>query len=527
MDRAALGSLGLQFVHGSHIQLWRHSCHGAPASHADATPKIMVKGSTQVSKNVVATKSAGTASRAGQLPQVANSALQNTAASPTLSRSEVSPPVKVAAGHPLPPSDDNIFTCLSYNVLLPNSQDGWWIYKYYRNTGAHCDWSMRQELLKVQLREASVDIICLQEVSDLSFKDDFSFLTADLGYDAVMHEKKGRMRPATFWKKEAWQLVSALHKDRTLVVALRRKHPTEGAAADAQVLFIVNAHLSAGPSADRRLRQVQEALDAMVKERKRTGLDASGKPAAVMFCGDFNSQGSSAVREFLVRGSVGPDFREFGDPTEKGQEGRQVTSKVRSQTVGTFADTAEEAFNGNPPATILAANIDSKMVQPDGSLSTAMISALEAAFCRYSSDGKIMTKAEVEQWLVVINGELGRGSEYRFAMAALERNGGEHLLKTDFLELYREELSEGKFWGVEHDLRVMGNLGLAVPEEGPCQLRFDYIYYGVDSLRLVAVQEPLTAAQHDCLFGPPWEVLPNAWHPSDHLPVAAAFAFRD
>jgi len=519
MDRAALGSLGLKFVHGSHFQLLRRSCHDAP--------KMMVKGSTQVATHDSAKLAPGTALRAGQLPQVASSAVQNAAASPTLSRSEIVPPVKVAAGLPLPPSEDNVFTCLSYNVLLPNNQDGWWIYKYYRNTGAHCDWSARQELLEAQLQEASVDIICLQEVSDLSFGDDFGFLAAELGYGAVMHEKKARMRPATFWKKEAWQLVSALHKDRTLVVALRRKRPTEGSAVDAQVLFIVNAHLSAGPSADRRLRQVQEALDAIVKERKRTGLDASGKPAAVVFCGDFNSQGSSAVREFLVRGSVGPDFRESGDPTEKGLEGRQVTSKVRSQTVGTFVDAAEEAFAGNPPATILAANIDAKMVQPDGSLTAEMLSALEAAFCRCSSDGKVMTKVELEQWLVAINGEVGRGSEYRFAMAALERNGGEELSKTDFVELYRAELSEGKFWGVEHDLRVMGNLGLAVPEEGPCQLRFDYIYYGVDSLRLVAVQEPLTAAQHDCLFGPPWEVLPNAWHPSDHLPVAAAFAFRD
>jgi len=433
----------------------------------------------------------------------------------------------IDAGHPLPPSDNLVFTCLSYNVLLPNSQDGWWIYKYYRDTGAHCDWPVRQNLLKTQLREASVDIVCLQEVSDLSFGDDFGFLAAELGYEAVMHEKKARMRPATFWKKDAWQLVSASHKDRTLVVALRRKHQTERSAADDQTLFIVNAHLSAGPSADRRLRQVQEALDAIVKERKRSGLDASGKPAAVVFCGDFNSQGSSAVREFLVRGSVGPDFRESGDPTEKGQEGRQVTSKVRSQTVGTFVDAAEEAFAGNPPATILAANIDSKMVQPDGSLTTAMLTALETAFRRCSSDGKVMTKAEVEQWLVAINGQFGRGSEYRFAMAALERNGGEQLSKADFVELYRAEVNEGKFWGVEHDLRVMGNLGMAVPEEGPCQLRFDYIYYGAESLRLVAVQEPLTAAQHNSVFGPPWEVLPNAWHPSDHLPVAAAFAFRE
>ena len=31
-------------------------------------------------------------------------------------------------------------------------------------------------------------------------------------------------------------------------------------------MFIVNVHLSAGPNADRRLRQVHEALDCVEKE---------------------------------------------------------------------------------------------------------------------------------------------------------------------------------------------------------------------------------------------------------------------
>lgn len=32
-------------------------------------------------------------------------------------------------------------------------------------------------------------------------------------------------------------------------------------------LFVVNAHLTAGPSADRRLRQVHEALETVEKDR--------------------------------------------------------------------------------------------------------------------------------------------------------------------------------------------------------------------------------------------------------------------
>ena len=43
----------------------------------------------------------------------------------------------------------------------------------------------------------------------------------------------------------------------------------------------------------------------------------------VICAGDFNSQGLTAVRELLTVGAVGPEFRESGDPTERGQEGKQ------------------------------------------------------------------------------------------------------------------------------------------------------------------------------------------------------------
>jgi len=409
---------------------------------------------------------------------------------------------------------------MSYNVLLPNSQDGWWIYKYYREQGSHTPWPARQALMKSQFQQALTDIICLQEVSDLSFEGDFGFLSAEFGYQGLMHEKKGRMRPATFWKKDLWQLAGALHKDRILVVALRR----QGGPYDGRVVFAVNAHLSAGWSADRRLRQAQEALEAVAKECRRLGLEASG--TAVVFAGDFNSQGSTAVRELLTSGAVGPDFREHGDPTERGQGGKQVTSKVRSQTVALFGDAAEEAFSGEPPATILSTNIDSKMLFDDGTPTPALVAAVNSAFQSCSSNGEVMSKDDTEKWLVKINGQFGRGSEYRYAMDVFEKAGKEELSREDFLGLYTAELNEGKFWGVEHDLQALGGLGLAVPEEGPCRLRFDYVYYARNALRLLGVRDPLAEAQRSRIFGPPWEILPNAWHPSDHLPVTAAFSLQ-
>ena len=401
-------------------------------------------------------------------------------------------------------------TCMSYNVLLPNSKDGWWIYKYYRDSrGAHTHWPMRQALLEKQIARVQPDVLCLQEVSELSFDEDFHFL-GKAGYTVLMHEKKGRMRPATCWKGD-WKQVIAQHKDRSLIVGLQNKDT---------VLFVVNVHLTAGPSADRRLRQMHEALETVEKEAKKLKLNPD--QLAVLVCGDFNSQGSTAVRELLVKGVVSPDFRESGDPTEKGQEGKQITSKIRRHGLPHFQDAADVAYSGEPPATILAQNIDDKMQNPDGSLTTAMTQALDAAFdaCR-APGAELMREAETHEFLKRINRELGRGSEYRFVEAVFERKGQRALSREDFHGLYAAELAEGKFWGVEHDMRELLGDGLAKPGDGPCQLRFDYIYFA--GLKLRGVEEILQAEEKQQIFGRPWETLPNSWHPSDHLPVIASF----
>mmetsp|Transcript_94967 Transcript_94967/g.245294 ORF Transcript_94967/g.245294 Transcript_94967/m.245294 type:complete len:541 (+) Transcript_94967:102-1724(+) len=448
-------------------------------------------------------------------PAAADASLQRAPARP------VEPGRVLKAGVPVAQQlEGEFFTCLSYNVLLPNSQDGWWIYKYYRelDSEAMAAWPARQALLREQLLAAAPDFICLQEVCELSFQDDFAFL-AGAGYEALLHEKKGRMRPATFWRASRWELASAKHQDRVLVTALHRKGARPGAS-----LFLANAHLSAGHNADRRLRQVQEALDAVAKECKKLGLDSLAVPA--VFCGDLNSQGRTAVREFLLRGEVGPDFRESGDPTEKGQDDVQITTKVRKHGLALFADAAESTFGvDKTPPTILASNIDSKMLHDDGTPTKELLAAVGSAFDALCSAGQAqMSRQDVESWLMKVNRAVGRGSEYRAAMALFEKNGQEVLSREDFLSIYAAELAEGKYWGVEHDLKAMGGTGLAVPTEGPTELTFDHLFFTAGLLRLMGVQEPLTEQQRSRVYGEPWEVFPNVWHPSDHLPVLAAFA---
>ena len=63
--------------------------------------------------------------------------------------------------------------------------------------------------------------------------------------------------------------------------------------------------------------------------------------AGIVVCGDFNSDGNTAVRKLLVEGSVEPDWYEPQYPS------LQLTSKQKTHPFGSFADTAELAWNSN------------------------------------------------------------------------------------------------------------------------------------------------------------------------------------
>ena len=142
-------------------------------------------------------------------------------------------------------------------------------------------WPHRQALLRERIVGSGADIVALQETSPESFESDWAFM-AEAGYDCALLSK-GRMRPATFWKRARWALCGAdgepvavaadaaaaegekaegkaekgadgvLHGDRTLTTILRPLGA--GGAPVAQPVWVINCHLTAGPEARRRLRQ--------------------------------------------------------------------------------------------------------------------------------------------------------------------------------------------------------------------------------------------------------------------------------
>mmetsp|Transcript_12417 Transcript_12417/g.36584 ORF Transcript_12417/g.36584 Transcript_12417/m.36584 type:complete len:660 (-) Transcript_12417:139-2118(-) len=280
------------------------------------------------------------------------------------------------------------FSVLSWNILLPNSQDNWWCHKMFAPwvPMEKREWLHRQALIRDRLLLAGADIVCIQEADGETFERDFAFME-EAGYEHCLH-RKFRFRCATFFRKDKFALEQVAHKDRTLVTELRS---IDGSRA----LNVVNCHLSGGAVPERRLRQVHEALDqirkwkakvAITLEKQRNARRPSPRniakaedalrlhvEAGVIVCGDLNSDGDTGVRRLLVEGSVDPDWREPQYPKVPLTSKRKENSIVHS-----FVDAAELAYAsnvcdgdygespslGSRPATYVVPNLASMLLLP-------------------------------------------------------------------------------------------------------------------------------------------------------------------
>ena len=437
------------------------------------------------------------------------------------------------------------FTLSTYNVLLPNSCDGWWIYKYYQAhvPRAERTWERRSRLLQSNILategKGGSDIVCLQELSSDSFENDFSFMT-EAGYEKVLHQKF-RFRTATFFKKDKFELKAEKHGDRTLTTLLALKGSTHS-------VFVVNCHLTGGPNPDKRMRQVHDATEYIRKEvnkmqpkpavdKKKGATDSTAPaqfvPPAVILCGDFNEEcKDSAVQKLLCEGLVPADFA---------VDGVVITSKAKKQELGSFKDVHSgmyESVESARPPTLICPNLDEHFLGPAANQgeqaatttvpTPKLLAALRKAFDALAGGSDSMDRSGIEEWLKRINGELGRGTEFRNSAAALEKKkeaGQEEVLTfEDFTALYMSELGEGKFWGVHHDLQQALDCPVEGAGEGPSfRAVYDYIYSSPD-LEIACVREELSADElARALKGD--DPLPNAWQPSDHVMQSAAFKF--
>ena len=160
--------------------------------------------------------------------------------------------------------------------------------------------------------------------------------------------------------------------------------------------------------------------------------------------------------------------------------------------------------------------------------------SIEEVFTKFSSTGDAMTPDEVNRFLIKTNDDLGRGGMFRHTSAIFERKILEgkpvELSRDEWYGVFARELAEGKWWQVVYDLEICGcNIRSQYSKEGSdrrdqlYQGWLDYIYF--NNLICTGVQDALTDSERRQIYND-GDALPNEWHPSDHLPVAAIFSWN-
>ena len=480
------------------------------------------------------------------------------------------PPCIVRAGAPLPPSSLSI---VSYNVMMPNEHDGWWMYKMYkprldRTPSAHSAWPMRQALLRARIASASADVVCIQEAcgatEDAAGLDDFAFMR-ELGYEGRAVAGRGRMRCATFWRTSRVVLIGepvSVHRDLIARFEVRRSAEDDAVAPAGRTqtnssVWVINCHLPAGHQAARQLQSLHKMTEKVRKlskapEHTRGDECASGAAAVaprVVIVGDFNSDASPSIGaaasslDLFLRQGACP--KGFVDPATAALLCRK---KPKKQPFGAFLDAYEECFCSSkeagspPPPSVVYPHLYARFLEPSASssrteeepsvstMSAALVASLTRMFARYGGGEGRLSRSGVEAWDAVTR--VGAPAPKGAASAIMDRKRAEgqaeELTLSEFLRIYQSCLDDGKPWEVAHDVWATGDEAGCLPpiDELPAALgapycaRFDRIWHNA-GLRTVAVLRPRT--EDEAVANEP---LPNAWSPSDHLMLGASFALE-
>lgn len=206
------------------------------------------------------------------------------------------------------------FYLVSYNILaqqLLESND----YLYQ-----HCDpeilsWAYRRKNLLNELKNFNSDVVCLQEMQDDHYHNDFRPFLEREGYDSVYKKRTGDKNDgcAIFFKRDVFELekwapveynkpgVPVLNRDNIGIVALFRPKADKNTSSR---LCVATTHLLFNPRrGDVKLAQLQVLLAEIDKMAfKRLGSVGKTRYHPVILCGDMNSEPHCDIYSFVSTG---------------------------------------------------------------------------------------------------------------------------------------------------------------------------------------------------------------------------------
>lgn len=212
------------------------------------------------------------------------------------------------------------FTLMSYNVLAQGLlEDNLYLYQ-------HCPehllyWPLRRDNLLAELRQADVDIMCLQELQEDHYEQVFEPEFKKLGYGCLYKRRTGNKHDGCgiFFRESLFELdrhelvefartgVTVLDRDNVAIVALLKPRSADGGFSPNFRLCVSTTHLLFNPRrGDVKLAQLCVLLAEIDRMAARGGVGADGAPLyfPVVLCGDMNSQPHSPLYRFMTRGKL-------------------------------------------------------------------------------------------------------------------------------------------------------------------------------------------------------------------------------
>ncbi|XP_072895514.1 protein angel homolog 1-like isoform X1 [Hemitrygon akajei] len=219
------------------------------------------------------------------------------------------------------------FTIMSYNIL---SQD---LLETNKDLYSHCQpefltWEFRFQNIMEEFESWDADIMCLQEVQENHYYQQFRPALQLRGYDCIYKRRTGIKTDgcAVCFKRDRFSLISehpveyfrpiveTLNRDNVALLALLRPL-TPGSSQDASKLpdiCVANTHLIFNPRrGDIKLTQLA-VLFAEIQQVVQAA-QGDGTPCPVILCGDLNSVPDSPLYKLICNG----ELYYYGIPTWK------------------------------------------------------------------------------------------------------------------------------------------------------------------------------------------------------------------
>lgn len=216
-------------------------------------------------------------------------------------------------------SEDMVFTLLSYNILAQGLlEDNPYLYQHCREEVLQ--WPLRRQNLLSELREANADILCLQELQEDHYEEDFRPELEKMGYGCLYKQRTGDKRDGCgiFFKRSMFELdrfepieyvrseVPMLDRDNVALIAMLKPLGRDIRLGGDFRLCVSNTHLLFNPRrGDVKLAQLCLLL-AEIDRLAVCGQSLDGTPVyfPILLCGDMNSEPHSPLYTFLTRGSL-------------------------------------------------------------------------------------------------------------------------------------------------------------------------------------------------------------------------------